>query len=117
MLQKEEQLRLLRQELRSFVDREIIPHTEAIEQSRIFPSAVFSRLGELGYLDLTYYNHRPDARYNCVESVMVNGKMVMENRQFGFDQREVYAKAAEVAKRLWARTDALPADGTSGIKR
>ena len=71
MLQKEEQLRLLRQELRSFVDREIIPHTEAIEQSRIFPSAVFSRLGELGYLDLTYYNHRPDARYNCVESVII----------------------------------------------
>ena len=54
---------------------------------------------------------------NCVESVMVNGKLVMENRQFGFDQREVYAKAAEVAKRLWERTDALPADGTSGIKR
>ena len=54
---------------------------------------------------------------NCVESVMVNGKMVMENRQFGFDQKEVYAKAAEVAKRLWERTDRLPADGTSGIKR
>jgi len=54
---------------------------------------------------------------NCVESVMVNGKLVMENRQFGFDQKEVYAKAAEVAKRLWERTDRLPADGTSGIKR
>ena len=46
---------------------------------------------------------------------MVNGKLVMENRQFGFDQKEVYAKAAEVAKRLWERTDRLPADGTSGI--
>ena len=35
---------------------------------------------------------------NCVESVMVNGKLIMENRQFDFDQKEVYAKAAEVAK-------------------
>ena len=41
----------------------------------------------------------------------------MENRQFDFDEKEIYAKAAEVAKKVWARTDSLSADGTSGIVR
>jgi cytosine/adenosine deaminase-related metal-dependent hydrolase len=54
---------------------------------------------------------------NCVESVFVNGKLLMENRKFDFDEKEIYAKAAEAAKKLWKRTDALKADGTSGIKR
>ena len=54
---------------------------------------------------------------NCVESVIINGKLVMENHRFDFDEKEIYAKAAEVAKRLWERTDKLPADGTSGIIR
>ena len=54
---------------------------------------------------------------NCVESVIINGKLVMENRRFDFDEKEVYAKATEVAKKLWERTDALPASGTSGIVR
>ena len=43
--------------------------------------------------------------------------LVMENRQFGFDEKEIYAKAAEAARKLWERTDKLPADGTSGIVR
>ena len=54
---------------------------------------------------------------NCVESVIINGRLVMENRTFDFDEREIYAKAAEVAKRLWERTDKMPATGTSGIAR
>lgn len=54
---------------------------------------------------------------NSVESVMINGKLVMENHQFDFDEKEIYAKAAECAKRLWARTDGLSASGTSGIVR
>ncbi|MCQ2412303.1 MAG: putative aminohydrolase SsnA [Sphaerochaetaceae bacterium] len=54
---------------------------------------------------------------NSVESVLINGKLVMENRQFDFDEKEIYAKAAECAKRLWNRTDGLSATGTSGIVR
>ena len=55
---------------------------------------------------------------NCVESVMVNGKLLLENHAFTeIDEKEIYAKAAKVAKKLWERTGALPADGTSGIKR
>jgi len=49
--------------------------------------------------------------------VFVNGKLLMENRQFDFDEKEIYAKAAEVAKKLWERTDKLPPTGTSGIVR
>jgi putative selenium metabolism protein SsnA len=44
---------------------------------------------------------------NAVESVMVDGKMVMENRQFPFDVKEIYAKAAEEAKRVWAKVDTI----------
>ena len=44
---------------------------------------------------------------NAVESVMVDGKMVMENRTFGFDVKEIYAKAREVAKRVWQKVDTI----------
>lgn len=44
---------------------------------------------------------------NAVESVMVNGRLVMENRVFPFDVEEIYAKAAEVAKRVWSRVDEI----------
>ena len=55
---------------------------------------------------------------NCVESVMVNGKLVMENRQFpGLDEKAIYAKAAEAAKKVWEKTDSMPATGTSMIER
>ncbi len=55
---------------------------------------------------------------NIVESVFVNGRLVYEDHKFvGIDENEIYAKAAEVAKRLWQRTDMLPPDGTSGIVR
>ena len=44
---------------------------------------------------------------NCVDSVMVEGKMVMEHRTFDLDVHEIYAKAAEVAKRVWKRVDTI----------
>ncbi|MFA7672203.1 MAG: amidohydrolase family protein, partial [Sphaerochaetaceae bacterium] len=44
---------------------------------------------------------------NAVESVMVDGKMVMENRTFGFDVKEIYAKAREAAKRVWQKVDTI----------
>ena len=55
---------------------------------------------------------------NIVETVFVNGKLIYEDHKFnGIDENEIYAKAAEVAKKLWDRTGALPPDGTSGIVR
>lgn len=44
---------------------------------------------------------------NCVDSVMVEGNMIMEHRAFGFDVQEIYAKAAEAAQRVWKRVDTI----------
>lgn len=44
---------------------------------------------------------------NAVDSVMVEGNMVMEHRSFGFDVQEIYAKAAEVAARVWKKVDTI----------
>ncbi|WBF44857.1 putative aminohydrolase SsnA [Serratia rubidaea] len=43
-----------------------------------------------------------------VHSVMVNGVMVYEDRQFSFDVAPLYREASDVARRLWQRMDALP---------
>lgn len=42
-----------------------------------------------------------------VETVIINGKVVMENREFPFDVKEIYAKAALAAKRVWANMDKI----------
>ncbi|AEV30897.1 putative selenium metabolism protein SsnA [Sphaerochaeta pleomorpha str. Grapes] len=45
---------------------------------------------------------------NCVESVIVNGKLVMENHSFpGLDVAEIYAQAAKVAERVWKKVDKI----------
>ncbi|WP_038162624.1 putative aminohydrolase SsnA [Trabulsiella guamensis] len=44
---------------------------------------------------------------SSVNSVMVNGVMVYENRQFTFDCEPIFAEARKVAARLWQRMDAL----------
>ncbi len=42
-----------------------------------------------------------------VETVLINGKIVMENREFPFDVKEIYAKAAIAAKRVWENMDKI----------
>jgi len=44
-----------------------------------------------------------------VETVIINGNIVMENREFPFDIKEIYAKAAVAAKRVWENMDKLKA--------
>ncbi|HHO0367603.1 TPA: putative aminohydrolase SsnA [Morganella morganii] len=44
---------------------------------------------------------------NSVNSVMVDGVMVYENRQFPFDIEPLFAEARKAAKKMWARMDAL----------
>ena len=44
---------------------------------------------------------------NAVHSVMVEGRFVMENRRFPFDVQEIYAKATEVASRVWQKVDRI----------
>ncbi|MFB5077732.1 chlorohydrolase [Enterobacter sp. 10-1] len=43
-----------------------------------------------------------------VHSVMVNGEMIYENRQFTFDHEPLFAEARKAAVKMWARMDALP---------
>jgi cytosine/adenosine deaminase-related metal-dependent hydrolase len=42
-----------------------------------------------------------------VETVIVNGKIVYENRSFPFDTEEIYEKSRLAAKTLWTKMDAL----------
>ena len=44
----------LRESLRSFVEKEIRPHAPEWEEAREFPLSLFTRMGELGFLGLTY---------------------------------------------------------------
>jgi putative selenium metabolism protein SsnA len=45
---------------------------------------------------------------NCVESVIVDGKLVMEDHKFpGLDVEDIYARAAKVAERVWKKVDKI----------
>jgi acyl-CoA dehydrogenase len=44
----------LRESLRSFIEREIRPHAAEWEAAEEFPRALFNRMGELGFLGLSY---------------------------------------------------------------
>ncbi|MBC7253159.1 MAG: acyl-CoA dehydrogenase family protein [Actinobacteria bacterium] len=45
---------MLRQSVREFVERELVPHADEWEAEGMFPDWVFRRLGELGYLGLHF---------------------------------------------------------------
>jgi alkylation response protein AidB-like acyl-CoA dehydrogenase len=44
----------LRRSIRAFVDAELAPHADEWEAAEDFPDSVFARLGELGFLGLSY---------------------------------------------------------------
>src|SRR5262245_64410503 len=43
-----------RQAVARFVDGEVVPQAQAIDERALFPTVLFKRLGELGYLGLRY---------------------------------------------------------------
>lgn len=45
---------LFRRSFRDFVERELAPHTDEWERAEIFPREVFRRMGELGYLGMSF---------------------------------------------------------------
>ena len=45
---------LFRQSVRQFIQKEVVPHTEAWETARRIPVSVFQRMGELGFLGLPF---------------------------------------------------------------
>lgn len=71
MFQLSQRQRELRNELRSFVDKNIIPQAESLELSGGFPRGLFSQLGKEGYLDLCFWHLRPGAKYGSTESAII----------------------------------------------
>jgi len=49
-----EQHDMFRATVRSFVEKEVMPHVEAWEAAGRMPKTVFRRMGELGFLGLEY---------------------------------------------------------------
>lgn len=45
---------MFRMALRQFVENELTPHAEEWDKAEGFPQWVWTRLGELGYLSMTY---------------------------------------------------------------
>ena len=45
---------LLRQQVRTFAERELAPHAEEWEKAKIFPKEVFRKMGELGFFGAHY---------------------------------------------------------------
>ena len=47
-----EELRMLREQVRRFVEREVVPHADEWERDGKIPRAVFRHMGELGFLGM-----------------------------------------------------------------
>ena len=43
---------IFREQVRSFVDKEIEPYIDQWEEERLFPKSVYRRMGELGFLGI-----------------------------------------------------------------
>ena len=54
MIQFTETQEAFRRAVARFVDTEVVPAADALDESAAFPRALFTRLGELGYLGLRY---------------------------------------------------------------
>jgi hypothetical protein len=50
---------------------------------------------------------------SAVDSVMVDGRLVFENRSFPFDVAPIYAAARKAAAELWQRMDELDRVGAA----
>ena len=61
----------LRGNLREFVDKEILPNAAAVDESKVFPRNIFHRLGELGYLNLSFAFQHPNTRYTGTEGAII----------------------------------------------
>jgi putative selenium metabolism protein SsnA len=46
-----------------------------------------------------------------VHTVLINGRLVYENREFPFDLQEVYAESRKAAKKMWKRVETLEEKG------
>ncbi|HJY79583.1 MAG TPA: acyl-CoA dehydrogenase family protein, partial [Candidatus Binatia bacterium] len=49
-----EEHEMFREQVRNFVNKEIIPHIDQWEQESLFPKSLYRRMGELGFLGIRY---------------------------------------------------------------
>ena len=49
-----EEHNIFREQLRSFIEKELAPHADEWEEAGVFPKEVFTKMGELGFLGLRY---------------------------------------------------------------
>jgi len=49
-----EEHNIFRQQLRSFIEKELAPHADEWEEAGMFPKEVFKKMGDLGFLGLRY---------------------------------------------------------------
>ena len=54
MAEQVQERELFRQSVRAFVDKEVLPCAEELDQHGVFPERLFKRLGELGYFGIRY---------------------------------------------------------------
>jgi acyl-CoA dehydrogenase len=49
-----EEHEIFREQVRNFVDKEIVPHIDQWEEEQLFPKSLYRRMGELGFLGIRY---------------------------------------------------------------
>jgi alkylation response protein AidB-like acyl-CoA dehydrogenase len=102
-----EQQELLRQSVAEFVDREVVPAAERIDEERQFPAALFEKAAQLGYLGIRY-----PAKYGGSEGDNVMFALMCEELARGS-----MSLAASVAMQCLMGTDFVYRFGTEEQRR
>tara|TARA_R110002126_G_scaffold3482_3_gene19902 strand:- start:9828 stop:10970 length:1143 start_codon:yes stop_codon:yes gene_type:complete len=66
-----DELTMLREQIRRFVEAEIVPHGDAWEEAGKVPREVFARMGELGFLGMRYPEQYGGADLDTMASVVL----------------------------------------------
>lgn len=66
-----EELEMLRTQIRRFIETEVVPEAEAWEEAGMVPREVFRRMGELGFLGMRYAEEYGGAGLDTMASVVL----------------------------------------------
>ena len=66
-----DELTMLREQIRRFVEAEIVPHGDAWEEAGKVPREVFAKMGELGFLGMRYPEKYGGADLDTMASVVL----------------------------------------------
>ncbi len=71
----DEQHQQFRDNLRRFIDQEVVPHADAWEEAGMVPRAVLRQMGELGYLGICYPEKYGGADLDTIYSMIFNEEL------------------------------------------